>query len=324
MYKLVGSPASQGSLDIAMTAAAAWPAVPGMTGIAFHALLMGDGTAGPYLALVAIPPRTEPMPLFPAHGHGTDTWRITLRGEMNMGARKYLPGEFRYQVGGKAYGSDDLAWGPDWGYSIVMMADRRGTPSFPPDRNPEVIRAARARTQPLFDWMGIEMLEDYDAPHGVATTLKSAPRSFMAEASFHDASAWNEVTPGVRVAVGMLGERDVGPVLLHLRADAGSVAFPASRFATEVLHIGVAGTLRIGERDLGEGDLRLVDERLPVQEAVAGPAGASATIVFGDRRALTGEGIAAAGLPAAWEGFLQGALADLRAWLGLREAAPAT
>ena len=313
MFKLVGNPAEHGPLDISMSQAATWPAVPGLTGMAFHALPMG----GPYLALAAIPPRTDPMPLYPPHGHGTDTWRITLRGEMNMGARKYLPGEFRYQAGGKAYGGDDLAWGPDWGYSIVLMADRRGTPSFAPDRNPEFIRWARARRKPLFDWLGIEMVEDYTAPQGVATTLKSAPRSFMAEASFHDVSAWHEVTPGVRVAVGMLGERDVGPVLLHVRAEPGQVAFPASTFATEVLHIGIAGTLRIGDRDLAEGDLRLVDERTPGSAAVAGTAGGCTTIVFGDRRALTDEGIRAAGLPAAWETFLRDSLAQLRPRLGL-------
>ena len=144
MLKLVGNPKESSVLDLSMSKAASWPAVPGMGDIGFQAIMLGDEIAGPYLAVVAIPPRTEPLPLFPAHGHGTDTWRITLRGEMNMGARKYLPGEFRYQAGNKPYGSDDLAWGPDWGHSIVMMADRRGSPSFPPDRDPESSRRSRS------------------------------------------------------------------------------------------------------------------------------------------------------------------------------------
>jgi len=323
MYKLVGIPATQGPLDISMTAAASWPAVPGMTGIAFQALLMGDEIAGPYLALVAIPPRTEPMPLFPAHGHGTDTWRITLRGEMNMGARKYLPGEFRYQAGNKPYGSDDLAWGPDWGYSIVMMADRRGAPSFPPDRNPEVIRAARARTRPLFDWLGIDMVEDYAHPQGIATTLPRAARAVHVEGSFAETAGWPLIVPGVRGAAGLLGHAEVGPLLLHLHAEPGQTVFPAARFSTEVLHIAIAGSARAGDRELREGDLRLIAADRPGDALVAGPQGYRGTIVLGDRRALTGVGIGAAGLPAAWETFLRGALADLRPQLGLGEAAPA-
>lgn len=330
MHRLVGNEGTdkaRGIIDISMSQADSWPAVPGMTGLAFHALLMGDEKAGPYLAIVAIPARTEPMPLFPAHGHGTDTWRITLRGEMNMGARKYLPGEFRYQEGNKPYGSDDLAWGPHGGLSIVIMADRRGTPSFPPDRNPEVIRQARARTQPLFDWLGIDMQEDYSAPGGIVTTLERTPRAVKAEGSHEATATWQEIMPGTRVSAGMLGEREVGPVLLHVRAEPGAAAFPASAFATEVLHIGVSGSADIknqgehGEhRVLREGDLRLIPSGVASGAVIAGDNGYAGTIVFGDRRGLR-ETLASpvtGGLDAEWSGFLRDCLERFTAELASR------
>lgn len=286
MLKLVGSSQDANVLDISMTKAASWPPVPGMGDFGFQAIVMGDETAGPYLAVVAIPPRTDPLPLFPAHGHGTDTWRITLRGEMNMGARKYLPGEFRYQAGNKPYGSDDLAWGPDWGFSIVMMADRRGAPSFPPDRDPQKIREARARTKPLYEWLGFETVEDYAQPQGVATTLPRAARAPHVEGSFAQSTTWQEVTPGVRVSAGLLGHAEAGPLLLHVHAQPGCVAFPASCFKTEVLHIGSSGSGDIDSRSIGEGDLRLIASGIRSPALVAGEAGYCGTVVFGDRRGL--------------------------------------
>jgi hypothetical protein len=311
MLKLVGNPTAVGAFDISMKQAADWPPVPGMGDFGFQAIIMGDETAGPYLAVVAIPPRMDPLPLFPAHGHGTDTWRITLRGEMNMGARKYLPGEFRYQAGNKPYGSDDLAWGPDWGFSIVMMADRRGAPSFPPDRDPEKIREARARTRPLYDWLGFATVEDYSGPQGVATTLPRAPRAPHVEGSFAKTDTWQEVTPGVRVSAGLLGHATAGPVLLHIHAEPGCVAFPASRFDTEVLHIGSVGSGAIGKRDIGEGDLRLSEAGAAGQTLMAGEAGYCGTVVFGDRRGLRSSLPAAFADSGAWSAWMTKTLEEL-------------
>src|SRR5205823_252902 len=101
----------------------------------------------------------HPIPTGTAHGHDSDSWRMSLLGESHMGTATYGPGEFRFQQGGKPYGKDDFAAGPNGGYHLVMFADRRGFRTRPvkkelePIIKPQDDRAARA--------LGIGLVEPY-------------------------------------------------------------------------------------------------------------------------------------------------------------------
>jgi hypothetical protein len=125
MYKIKGaSQATDEYIEVSFRQPKLWPGQH--NGMFLSVLLIGDDTTGPGLALTATPPGAE-SPTGKAHGHASDNFRISLLGSFLMGKEEYGPGAFRFQDGWRTYPSDSNACGPDGGWELTMMADRRGT-----------------------------------------------------------------------------------------------------------------------------------------------------------------------------------------------------
>ena len=243
------------------------------------ALLIGDPNCGPSISLTSRPPEEEEMQRAPAHGHPSDNWRISIQGTTNMGKYAYGPGQFRFQDAGIPYAGDNLAWGPDGGFGIIMFADRRGSPIRFVEPDHEYQAGADEGARAFADKFGFELCDP--CPGAIHTTLGKTKHGHL-DTSFDESDSWTEVTPGVRLAVSLLGEVKAGPVL---RCDPGTPVCPAGTVGTEVFHAIVAGSCDVegSTRKLGDA---WVTAPGPQPEVVAGADGLSHIIVFGDRRAL--------------------------------------
>jgi hypothetical protein len=283
MYRVTAETrAVDGTLDLALDRPAGWfdPPYP-MGRLKFAAALFGDAEAGPFAALYSDGPRTEPMVTSPGHGHGSDSWRISLQGTLRMGAQRYEAGRFRFQQGRRTYGADDVSWGPDGGYSVVMMADRRGAGA----------RAADPAEQWKFDqngagfsaWVGANVTGPFEAPQGLAVTLGPV-RAGHVEGSFEQ--QWPEIVPGIGFVAGLLGDRTAGPMVLLTKAGAGDVALPALEIESDIMHIVARGTARQGDTPLLPFGIRLTDAATRSEPVTAGPDGLWLATVIGDRRAV--------------------------------------
>jgi hypothetical protein len=247
------------------------------------ALLLGDEAAGLAIMVTVTPPGLE-LPRGPGHSHHTDTWRMSVRGSMHMGPLTFRETEnFRFQVAGVSYGGDDLAWGPEGGWGLTLFGDRRGC------RMTYVAKDLQGEAdfinQGMEAWFGVERDDSLGPMRGLSTSLGSVPRSGAVEGSFTDVDEWHPGGPGMSMSQGLLGDPFVGPVVALLRWDeAGELE--GDTFGTEVLHLVVDGSLRIGVHELQRGDMLVV----PAGEAHPGIAarshGCRMLIVLGDRSGL--------------------------------------
>lgn len=258
-----------------------WAGPPGTEGMGFAVVCLGDEHVGPFLALAALPPMTEPPRRTPAHGHDCASWRISLEGTLSMGRNTYGPGQFRFQEGGKPYGEDDYAWGPRGGWSAVMMADRRGLSARPVDAS---VAPHFERAQADFlDWAGMQHFGAYHGAVDVATSLGS-PRGGRVEGDFRDTSSWTLLPSGVRLAVGLVGDHERGPVVVALDCPAGSVAWSAPEEIGDWMFLVTRGSGTCSDDELVNGDIAL--DAGPCSDVLAGPDGLGAVLIIGDRSAL--------------------------------------
>ena len=249
-------------------------------------VLFGDETAGPFAFFSSMPPMDDEMERAFAHGHDADNWRISVQGTTNMGNDTYLDGQFRYQDGGVPYPGDNVAWGPDGGFGLVMFGDRRGFPIRPVKASiaekvvPEQLAAASA--------LGIAVEHPLPDAPAIATTEGGTERGHRND-GFESAAEWTELVPGVRCSAALLGDRECGPMLLHLDADAGAQVLPAHTAATEFLMVLARGSMTsTSGAQLGLGDLRVAADEHARDGFVAGKDGVQLTIVIGDRQAVDG------------------------------------
>jgi hypothetical protein len=170
------------------------------------------------------------MPRTPAHGHDCDSWRVAINGTLSMGSRRYGPGEFRFQEGGKPYGADDYAWGPDGGQSVVMMSDRRGPTGRPV--NPKYVPYMHETGRGFYAWLGIDVPDVYPGAPGVVSSLGRPDKGGAIEGSFARTADWPEVAEGVRGFATLLGDHESGPVVLTLAAESGAEILPSATFHT--------------------------------------------------------------------------------------------
>jgi hypothetical protein len=271
-----------GLCDMALDRPEGWLPPPFPMGqLQLSAALFGDDEAGPFAAMHYDPPRFSPMPVTPGHGHGSDSWRISIRGTLRMGARRYGEGAFRFQQGGAIYGADDVSWGPGGGCSFIMMADRRGGGT----------RTAYARDQAQFDetgkifsaWLGHDVTGPFDAPQAVATTLGPA-RVGRVEGAFGD--PWPQIAEGLRFAAGLAGEPERGPAVLLMQAAAGAVAFPAARLDSDIVHLVLRGAGAQDGDSLTPCQMRMIQAGRDSGAIRAGADGLWLATVIGDRRAV--------------------------------------
>jgi hypothetical protein len=252
-------------------------------------LLLGDAKVGPFVLLAYMPRMDDPMERGDAHGHDSDNWRITLLGESHMGPATYRPGQFRFQVGGQAYGPDDFATGPDGGYHLVMFGDRRGFPIRPVKQ--ASVPAMEKRNIKAAERYGIALPDSFPVDErGLVTNIGVPDRAGKIEGDYAEASEWPSLTGGIRAAAALFGHPLAGPLLLLLRCNPGVIALPARAFDTEILLMVVEGACRIGESALEMGDMRLQESRTIGPPIVAGDEGLSLYVLFADRRGVAHDG----------------------------------
>ncbi|MFV0524204.1 MAG: hypothetical protein ACK5RL_06875 [Acidimicrobiales bacterium] len=256
-------------------------------GIPSLSMLFGDEEAGPYVFLSASVPMEDQMPTGFSHAHPSDNWRISVRGTTNMGRDEYRHGQFRFHDGGVPYAGDNLAWGPEGGFGLVLMGDRRGFAITPVKADiAERVEPTQARAAAA---MGVERLDPCPGAPAIRTTTGGTARAHL-NGGFDDVDAWIDAAPGVKLYVGLLGEPERGPAVCLVRADAGAVAWPARTLATETLLVPVDGSVEVDGAILDQGSVRLDAAGVAARELVAGPDGVSLVAIVGDRRTLRGDG----------------------------------
>lgn len=256
------------------------------------AILIGDPDCGPLIEATSRSPEPEEPFRAPAHGHPSDNWRITLQGTTNMGRSAYTDGQFRFQDGGVPYAGDNLAWGPDGGFGIIVFADRRGSPIRFVDPDHEFQAGADEGAQMFADKYGFELRDP--CPGAIRTTIGETSWGRM-EGNFSESGQWPEAVPGVRVLTSLCGDVAAGPVLVLLRCEPGKPAHSAGTLQTEVFHSVVGGSCVVEGSIMKLGDAWLTGPG-DQSEVVAGPDGLSQLVVFGDRRELKHFQSTAAGL----------------------------
>jgi hypothetical protein len=254
-------------------------------------VLIGDGARGPLIVLTALPP-DEAAARTPAHMHASDSWRISLKGSMEMGKEAYAPGEFRFQEGWRPYPSDSFAQGPEGGWGLLIMGDRRGVRArMVGEELPGLAEAHRA----LALHFGItgDLVSDEPsetAGHaGLATTLGAITKGGKLVGSFADAGGWPEVSEQTRAHVSLLGAPDCGPLLVLAATSSGGLAAPGSTWETDTFRLVVSGSCTIGDEHYESGDARIQEAGVRCDPVVAGPDGLRELVVIGDRRACPPE-----------------------------------
>jgi hypothetical protein len=110
-----------------------------------------------------------------------------------------------------------------------------------------------------------------------------------------------------------MGDPTVGPLVVLTDAPAGSVAFPASRFSTEVLRVAICGGTIAGNSRTVVGDAQIKPAMAAWERAVADAGGAGEFIVFGDRRKVLEHDASSE-----WEAAIQAMAIELAAELSSR------
>lgn len=292
------------------TAASAKSRVAGVP-LSTTAVTMGDEHAGPVLLFLWLAEGVTP-PDAPAHGHASDNWRISVRGRLPMGREVYGPGEFRFQEGWKPYASDNYAQGPDGGWSALLFGDRRGMRVRPVKKDtPEHPETNRL----LAEWLGIhgDLVCDDPAhapgPSAMATTVDELRHAAHVNGSFDQAETWRPVDGGGRLAAALMGDPEVGPVVLLTRIVAGGRALSSCSFDTEVFRMVVRGEETINGATYVAGDMRVQAAGVPIGSVEAGADGVDEVVVIADRR-----GVGAGG--EGWGDEIAAVVAELRIQLG--------
>lgn len=280
-------------------------------------VLLGDDDCGPFVVLSYVAPTEEQMPLSFAHAHASDNWRISVRGTTNMGRDTYEQGQFRFHDGGVPYASDNFAWGPDGGYGIIVFADRRGFAILPVKK--EIAERVAPEQEVAGAFLGVDMKDPCPGAPAIATTLGPTERAHL-DGGFDTTDGWDEVVPGLRMAVGLAGEPTCGPVLVLLDAAPGAEVVPTRSIGSESIVAPVSGSVTAREVTLSQGHVRVEEADAGHPALVAGPDGAQVVLLVGDRRALR-SALRSGAVGGAWGGALATALDDLEGQLALAGAA---
>jgi hypothetical protein len=166
--------------------------------------------------------------------------------------------------------------------------------------------------------LGIDMQDPCPGAPAIATTMGPTARAHL-DGGFDTSDSWDEIAPGVRMAVGIAGEPTCGPVLVFLACGAGRAAIPSHSIGTEVIVAPVSGSVEADGVDLTQGDVRVEEADVRHPALVAGPEGAHLVIIFADRQALR-VALDDDGIEGPLSGALSSVLADLERQLALRAA----
>lgn len=296
--------------DVSFHAPDGWPETPWRS-LKTAVCRIGDPGLGPLVCLVRFSRRDDEEldwkhTVDPMHYHGTDQFRLEVDGSWVTTRHAMHGGHFGYQESGRVYqehpGADD-----DHSWLILVYGDKRGEPATLTLAADREALAAGGNTD--IGGAGVAAT-DYPHPAGpkgipaIATTLGSVDGGHR-WGSFDDASGWDRLPGGAAMSVGVLGDREGGPVVCLLRTETAGVVAPAATYGTDCFIAVRRGTCTIGASTYGVGDNRVQAEHTPSPEIVAGDGGADLMVVFGDRR-----GVAMGDAPD-WLAHVQRVIADL-------------
>ena len=280
--------------------------------LAAGAVLIGDDECGPAIGVTAVAPG-DLADDAPAHAHGSDNFRIVLRGVLTMGRERYDRGRFRFQAGWKAY-PGEANDASDGMWMLVLMADRRGmrrrlAKELVPGSLEDVLEHElhRYMSEALEVTGDLVDPDDTCGSSALASTLGTPTSSGKLNGSFEDARGWPQVSPTTRAAVTLLGDASAGPVVVLCATDPLGTAMQGCRFHTELFRLVVSGSGSIGDRILEEGDMRVQRAGERSAPVTAGPDGLCELIILGDRR----HAVPDADDPARWPGTLGDLVQDL-------------
>lgn len=260
----------------------------------FNLIMVGDEEAGPVISLLNAAPHSI-LPVSPAHAHASDSFRVALKGRIHMEPDVYGAGEFRFQEGWRVYpGHGEVTYGPEGQWEIVVLGDSRGQKmrpavEFHPNLENEMLKGI-ARD---FGTVGDVMSDDPAmgaGPSAIATTLAPKLRMGKLNGSYEDCANWDEVSPGVRASLAVMGDPRRGPMVICTDVDPNCRAMTRARFGTELVRIVVSGSCRIGDTVYSQGDVRIQHPHHWCDAVEALDAGLRELIVLGDRRFLDCEG----------------------------------
>jgi hypothetical protein len=292
-----------------------WPAQFG--DMALTVVDLGEEERGPQIALTALSPGLS-SPGAEAHAHASDNFRVSVLGSLEMGRERYGPGEFRFQHGWKAYPSDNASHGPDGGWEILVMADRRGTRGRPVGPGAPDIEAKNAYAAQILEVVAGDMVSDDPAdssgPSALASTLGPAANSGKLNGSFAEHDTWPTLDAATTATVTLMGDPSCGPVVVLAATQPHAVATSGLRVDTELYRAVVAGSFELDGRSYERGTMRIDRAGTSTGPAVAGADGLQQLLVIGDRRGLT----ATAGDGCEWWRALRDLVAPLQAELDSR------
>lgn len=321
MLQVLGSTkATDDYVDVSFRHPENWPM--NLSGTAGTSVVIGREGHGPNLGLLAVPDGMDGEPA-PAHGHGSDNFRIALQGALVMGRERYGAGDFRYQDGWKAY-PNEISEGPLW--LVVIFADQRGfrrrlakelepgTPEYDAEINihlylSQVFQIEADLVDPT----------KTSGPAAQAVTLGPMSNSGKLNGSFSDTSSWRQVSPAARAVVSLFGHPESGPVLLVQATEPYGVAMPRVRFDTEVCRLVIGGSYSIDGEIYERGDMRVQRAGTWSGPVVAGADGLQEFVLLGDR---TSARPTLDDNDDVWPQDLGGVIDDLQAQIDTRGTAP--
>jgi hypothetical protein len=276
-------------LDLSFHRRDDWPKLP-WESIRGVGMKIGDPRVGPSISLACVTPmESEPLDwehtIDPMHFHGTDQFRLLLRGGWVTTRHPFAESEFGFQDSGWVYQEHPEG---EQSWLVLAYGDRRGEAA--------TLTLAQDRAALLSDGAdniaGAPVANDgreYPHPAGpkglarIATTSGATERGHL-WGSFADCATWPTVGTS-QVFAGLWGDETAGPMVALVRAAAGTVAVPACSYHTEVLVAVSGGSCQIGTSTYGAGDLRVQREGSAMETIIAGPDGVEVTLLLGDRRA---------------------------------------
>ena len=285
-----------GGLDLSFHATESWaPYV--IDGARVNMVTLGDRERGPIAILLSLPAFGRPID--PETGFGEDTvhhhpsdgLRLILRGDFMVGREYYRPGEARLQAGGEFYGPEAfgpvVARGDTPCWLIVAFLDRRGGGMYVADPAGQARSdAIEAHMLPLFERLGIDRaLGETDGYSTLACSLAGDVEQGRFNLSSSGGPDW-ERFDGFQAALSLGGDKNVGPVIITISADAGATAVPPGIIGPEIMMIVTSGSCVAGESCYRDGDIRLFGEAAALPEIVAGPSGAGLYLILGNRAEL--------------------------------------
>lgn len=291
----------QGHLDISFAERKGWATHEAYGNVETPPTIsLGDPKSGPAISLSLHPGGPGPGYRTPTHYHGTDQFRMLLKGraERAISRLKLEARQFAFQEAGMPYregfSGEEVVW------AMLIRGDRRGSAATAP--------AADSSERPAEHALAMAN-ENPGGPAGipsVATTFGSCRNGFLL-GSLDMRDGWRGLGEGVQVAAGMWGDRATGPLILMIKGEPGATAIPAFTSATETMCVLAAGSCRIGGANYELGDLHIQAADAPQEEVTAGPQGVELMLLVADRRALPK--VAAA--DARWGAGLDNLVADL-------------